>query len=241
MASIRLLQSIGSRYAQDYITRFGFDAQKHPPYLTMALGAGTVTAWQQVAAYSVFANGGYRVDPYLIKQITDRNGEVLATTQPVKAGDENLRVIDARNAYIMDSMLKDVVRRGTARRALALGRSDIAGKTGTTNDYVDAWFCGYNPDLVAVAWIGFDQPRRLGDGETGGSAALPIWLDYMQVALKKVPERVPVRPEGLAEITSIDPLTLQELHELIYQEYVPIVEEEQRAQVNPFFGNSLTP
>ena len=241
MASIRLLQSIGPRYAQDYITRFGFDAEKHPPYLTMALGAGMVTAWQQVAAYSVFANGGYRVEPYLIKQITDRNGEILATTQPVKAGDENLRVIDARNAYIMDSMLKDVVRRGTATRAMALGRSDIAGKTGTTNDYVDAWFCGYSPDLVTVTWIGFDQPRRLGDGETGGSAALPIWLDYVRIALEKNPERVPVRPEGLAEISSVDPLTLQELHEFIYQEYVPIIEEEQRVQLNPFFGNSITP
>jgi penicillin-binding protein 1A len=242
MVSIRLLQSIGPRYAQDYVTRFGFDADKNPPYLTLALGAGAVTPWQHLAAYSVFANGGYKVEPYIVKQITDSKGTVLAAAQPVKAGDENLRVIDARNAYIMDSMMKDVVRRGTATRAAAvLKRNDIAGKTGTTNDYVDAWFCGYQPDLVAVAWIGFDQPRRLGNGETGGFAALPIWLSYMEKALKGLPERSLDRPEGMTSITTIDPTTQHEIQDLIYREHLPAIEEEVRRQDNPFLGGANTP
>ncbi len=242
MVSIRLLQSIGPRYAQDYVSRFGFDAEKNPPYLTLALGAGAVTPWQHVAAYSVFANGGYKVEPYIVKQITDSKGVVLAAAQPVKAGDETLRVIDARNAYIMDSMLKDVVRRGTAIRvAAALKRNDLAGKTGTTNDYVDAWFCGYQPDLVAVSWIGFDQPRRLGDGETGSFAALPIWMNYMEKALKGVPERSMDRPDGMTTITTTDPTTLHEVQDLIYREHLPAIEEEIRRQENPFLGSPNTP
>ncbi|MBI4986307.1 MAG: penicillin-binding protein 1A, partial [Rhodocyclales bacterium] len=168
MVSIRLLRSIGTQYAQDYVTRFGFEADKHPPYLTMALGAGSLTPWQHLAAYSVFANGGYRIEPHIVKQIVDGSGNVLAAMDPAVAGDESLRVIDARNAWIMDSMMHDVVRRGTATRAAqALKRSDLAGKTGTTNDYVDAWFCGYQPTVVGIAWIGFDQPKRIGNGETG--------------------------------------------------------------------------
>ncbi len=241
MVSIRLLQSIGTRYAQDYITRFGFDAEKNPPYLTLALGAGAATPWQQVAAYSVFANGGYKIEPYIVKQITDDRGNVLAASQPVKAGDENLRVIDTRNAYIMDSMLKDVVRRGTATRAAAvLKRGDIAGKTGTTNDYVDAWFCGYQPDLVAVAWIGFDQPKRLGNGETGSFAALPIWLGYMEKALKNIPERLPAKPEGLTTIVTTDPSTERQVQEFIYHEHLPAIEEETRL-TNPLLGGAQTP
>lgn len=243
MVSIRLLQSIGPRYAQDYVTRFGFDAEKNPPYLTLALGAGAVTLWQHVAAYSVFANGGYKVEPYIVKQITDSKGVVLAAAQPVKAGDETLRVIDARNAYIMDSMLKDVVRRGTATRvAAALKRSDLAGKTGTTNDYVDAWFCGYQPGLVAVSWIGFDQPRRLGNGETGSFAALPIWLGYMEMALKGVPERSMAKPEGMTAISTTDPTTLHEVQEFIYREHLPAIEEEiRRQEANiPFLDNPIT-
>jgi penicillin-binding protein 1A len=242
MVSIRLLQSIGTHYAQDYVTRFGFDADKNPPYLTLALGAGAVTPWQHLAAYSVFANGGYKIEPYIVKQITDSKGTVVAAAQPVKAGEENLRVIDARNAYIMDSMMKDVVRRGTATRAAAvLKRNDIAGKTGTTNDYVDAWFCGYQPGLVAVAWIGFDQPRRLGNGETGGFAALPMWLGYMEKALKDVPEQQPTRPEGLMAITATDPSTQHEVQEFIYREHLPAIEEELQRQTNPFLGNPNTP
>ncbi|NTV09741.1 MAG: PBP1A family penicillin-binding protein, partial [Zoogloea sp.] len=151
MVSIRLLRAIGAQYTQDYITRFGFDADKHPPYLTMALGAGSVTPWQMVRAYSVFANGGYRITPYVVKEMQDANGNVLAKVDPPVAGQTAERVIDARNAYLMDSMMKDVVRHGTAMKALSLGRGDLAGKTGTTNEYVDAWFCGYQPTVVGVA------------------------------------------------------------------------------------------
>jgi len=200
LVSIRILKSIGTHYAQDYITRFGFEAEKHPPYLTMALGAGSVTPWQQLTGYAAFANGGYRIQPYVVKQILDDKGNVLAEAQPVFAGDENLRVIDPRNAYLMDSMMRDVVRRGTATRALTLKRGDLAGKTGTTNDFVDAWFCGYQPTLVGIAWIGFGQPKKLGNGETGGFAALPIWIGYMEKALKDVPESSMPTPEGLITI-----------------------------------------
>ena len=200
MVSIRILQAIGTQYAQDYVTRFGFDADKHPPYLTMALGAGSVTLWQMARAYSVFANGGYRVEPYLVQRIVDDRGNILAQAQPPQAGDENLRVIDARNAFVMDSMLHDVVRYGTAARAMSLGRKDLAGKTGTTNDMVDAWFAGYQPTLTAVAWIGFDQPRKLGNTETGGVAALPIWMNYMSKVLKGVDEAFQPTPEGIASV-----------------------------------------
>jgi len=200
MVSIRILQAIGPRYAQDYVARFGFDEDKHPAYLTMALGAGSVTPWQMVGAYSVFANGGYRVEPYLITRITDAAGRVLAQSNPVKAGDENARAIDARNAFIMDSMLRGVVRNGTARRALSLNRTDLAGKTGTTNDSHDAWFAGYSPAVVAITWVGHDQPRKLGDRETGGGLALPIWMTYMGKALAGVPEQTPTPPEGVVEV-----------------------------------------
>jgi penicillin-binding protein 1A len=187
MISIRILDKIGPAYAQEYITRFGFDADKNPPYLTLALGAGSVTPLQLAAAYSVFANGGYKVNPYLISKITSSDGKPLFEVMPNKAGDDTLRVIDARNAYVIDSLLKDVVRYGTATRALSLKRSDIAGKTGTTNDSIDAWFAGYHPKLVGVAWIGFDKPRNLGNKETGGGLALPIWINYMQKALPSLP------------------------------------------------------
>lgn len=227
MVSIRLLRAIGTKYAQDYITRFGFDAEKHPPYLTMALGAGSVTLWQQLRAYSVFANGGYRIEPYIIRQILDEKGNVLAATRPAVAGDESLRVIDARNAWLIDSMLHDVVRRGTATRAAkVLQRGDLAGKTGTTNDYVDAWFCGYQPTVVGIAWIGFDQPRRLGNGETGGAAALPIWIGYMQNALKNVPETWNEPPAGLITITADDPASGKTGKDMAYQESLPTPPEE---------------
>ncbi len=217
LVSVRLLRSIGTRYAQDYVTRFGFDADKHPPYLTMALGAGSVTPWQMLGAYSVFANGGYRVEPYIVKEIIDSSGNVLAQTKPTPVGDESRRVIDVRNAYLMDSMMHDVVRRGTATKALKLKRRDLAGKTGTTNDYVDAWFCGYQPNLVAIAWIGFDQPRNLGNGETGGSAALPIWINYMAKALKNVEEAHMPKPDGLATIVMAD----SGRTEYVYRENLP--------------------
>jgi len=183
MISIRILDRIGPAYAQEYVTRFGFDPEKNPPYLTLALGAGAVTPLQLAGAYAVFANGGYKINPYLISKITDNNGKTLFQVTPEKAGDENLRIIDARNAFLIDSMLKDVIKHGTAMRALSLKRSDIAGKTGTTNDSIDAWFAGYHPKLVGVAWIGFDKPKNLGNRETGGGLALPIWIGYMQKAL----------------------------------------------------------
>jgi len=148
-------------------------------------------------AYSVFANGGYKINPYLINKITDNNGNILVQAKPDKAGDEANRVIDERNAFLVDSMLKDVVRYGTAAKAMVLKRTDLAGKTGTTNDSFDAWFAGYQSKLVGIAWIGFDQPRNLGNRETGGGLALPIWIGYMQKALKDVPmEERPV-PNGI--------------------------------------------
>ncbi|MBU0594474.1 MAG: penicillin-binding protein 1A [Gammaproteobacteria bacterium] len=200
LVSIRILQSITPEYAQDYITRFGFDAAQHPAYLTMALGAGSVTPLQMVAGYSVFANGGYRVKPYFIDRIVDPRGTVLAQSKPARAGESAERVIDARNAFIMTSLMQDVVRQGTATKAMQLGRHDLAGKTGTTNDQIDAWFCGFNSKLVAVAWIGFDRPRSLGGNETGGHAALPIWVSYMGKVLKSVPESNYPVPEGVSVI-----------------------------------------
>jgi len=198
MVSIRILQSIGTTYAQDYATRFGFDAAKHPPYLTMALGAGSVTPWQMVTAYSVFANGGYRINPFVVREIRDGGNQVLAVSAATEAGNEESRVIDPRNAFMMDAMLRDVTIYGTAAKASAiLKRHDLAGKTGTTNEYLDAWFCGYQMTVSGCAWIGFDQPRKLGDKETGGAAALPIWIGYMGRALKDVPMLLPQAPEGL--------------------------------------------
>lgn len=200
LVSVRILQSVGPQYAQDFVTRFGFDADKHPPYLTMALGAGSVTPWQMASAYSIFANGGYRVQPYFITKITDSQGRVLAQASPTLAGDESLRVLDERNVFLMDSIMKDVTRFGTAARAASLKRTDLAGKTGTTNDAVDAWFAGYNPALVAVAWVGYDQPKNLGPRETGGAAALPIWIGYMNKALSGVPNIQRPVPEGVVSL-----------------------------------------
>ncbi|RCJ08143.1 penicillin-binding protein 1A [Cupriavidus necator] len=194
LVSVRILRAIGTQYAQDYITRFGFEADKHPAYLPMALGSGAVTPLQMAGAYSVFANGGYRVNPYLIQKVVDARGNVISETQPQRAGSDAVRVLDARTAFIADTMLRDVVRMGTANSAKQrLGRNDLAGKTGTTNDAVDAWFAGYTPNLVAIAWMGYDQPKSLGVRETGGGLALPIWVGYMSKALKGVPES-PERP-----------------------------------------------
>jgi len=197
MVSIRILDAIGPKYAREYVTRFGFEADKHPPYLTMALGAGSVTAWHMARAYSVFANGGYLLQPYFIQKIVDDRGNLLALADPRRAGDEELRVIDERNAFIMDNMMQDVVRTGTAARAARLGRADLAGKTGTTNEFVDAWFAGYQPALVAVAWVGFDQPKTLGKNQTGGVVALPLWLGYMEKVLNEIPEMPREMPPGV--------------------------------------------
>jgi penicillin-binding protein 1A len=225
LVSIRILQAIGPQYAQDYIKRFGFDPKLHPPYLTMALGAGNATPLQMAQAYSVFANGGYRVAPYFIERIEDNRGNVLAQAQPPRAGDSADRVIDERNAFIMQSIMRDVVRVGTAARAMKLGRNDLAGKTGTTNDFIDAWFCGFNPTLVAIAWIGFDQPQTLGRGETGGVAALPIWMSYMGAVLKGAAEQ-PFSPPAGVMTARVDPDTGLKsegggLSEYFYQEFGP--------------------
>lgn len=200
MISIRVLQAIGPQYGQEWITRFGFDADKHPAYLTMALGAGSVTPLQMASAYAVFANGGYRVNPFLVTKVTDTKGRVIVEPHPV-ALDESMRVIDARNAFVMTSLLQEVTRSGTAARAQAmLKRPDIYGKTGTTNDSLDAWFAGFQHDLVGVVWIGYDTPRKLGSRETGGGLALPVWIDYMSYALKGVPVQEPTPPEGVLNL-----------------------------------------
>lgn len=197
MVSIRILQSITPRYAQDYITKFGLDAEKHPPYLTMALGAGSVTPLQMLTGYSVFANGGFRTTPYFIQRIEDAQGRILSKTVPVVANEGAEQVIDVRNAYTMVSMMQDVVKHGTAIRAMQLGRQDLAGKTGTTSDSIDAWFCGFQPTIVGISWMGFDQPHSLGDKETGGGAALPIWMSYMEKVLKNVPQAEYSMPDNM--------------------------------------------
>ncbi len=200
MISIRILQAVGPKTAQEWVGRFGFDPEKHPPYLTMALGAGSVTPLQMASAYSVFANGGYRVNPWLIAKVTDHKGRVLSETASHVAS-EQPRAIDARNAFIMNSLLQEVTRSGTAARAQAtLKRPDLYGKTGTTNDSVDAWFAGYQPTIAAVTWIGYDTPRNLGSRETGGGLSLPVWINFMERALKGVPVMEPTVPPGVVNV-----------------------------------------
>ena len=200
MVSIRILQAVGTQNAQDWISRFGFDAEKHPPYLTMALGAGAVTPMQMATAYSVFANGGYRINPWLITKITDQRGKVLVESQP-PLPNESVRAVDARNAFIMSRLLQEVARVGTAARAQAtLKRVDLYGKTGTTNDSIDTWFAGFQPTLTAVAWMGYDTPRSLGVRETGGGLSLPIWITFMETALKGVPVMEPSAPQGVVNV-----------------------------------------
>ncbi|AIO42777.1 penicillin-binding, 1A family protein [Burkholderia cenocepacia] len=200
LVSIRILNHIGTKYAQQYITRFGFDAERHPAYLPMALGAGQVTPLQMAGAYSVFANGGFRVNPYLIAEVTDPNGAIVARAQPLIAEQNAPRAIDARNAYVLNSLLQSVAQRGTGARTNVLKRTDLAGKTGTTNDSHDAWFAGYQHTLAAIAWIGYDNPRSLGDRETGGGLSLPVWIDYMGAALKGVPEFKPTMPDDVQSL-----------------------------------------
>lgn len=200
LVSIRILQSIGTKYGQEWTTHFGFDADKHPAYLTMALGAGSVTPMQMATGYSVFANGGYRINPYLITKITDQRGKVLLESTP-PALNESMRGISARNAFIMDSLLQEVARSGTAAKAQAmLKRPDIFGKTGTTNDSIDTWFVGFQPTLTAAVWMGYDTPKKLGDRETGGGLSLPIWIDFMSYALKDVPVTEYTAPEGVVNL-----------------------------------------
>lgn len=211
MVSIRVLEAITPHYAQEWITRFGFEPEKHPAYLPMALGTGSVTPLQMADAYAVFANGGYRVRPQLITRITDNKGRLLVKTE-MPPPDESQRTLDARNVFVMTSLLQEVARSGTAAKAQAtLKRPDIYGKTGTTNDSLDAWFAGWGPGVVAVVWIGYDQPRKLGSRETGGGLSLPVWIDYMQVALKGVPVQEMPAPEGVINVGG----------EWYYEEYGP--------------------
>jgi penicillin-binding protein 1A len=211
LVSIRILRAITPSYARDHLTRFGFLADKHPADLTMTLGTGAVTPLQMAGAYAVFANGGFQIAPYLIRKVVDARGEVISETKAITAGDESARVLDPRNAFIMDTMMRDVVRSGTGYMASQkLGRKDLAGKTGTTNDAMDGWFAGYGSDIVAVAWMGYDQPRSLGSREFGGTLALPIWTDYMRHALRGRPEMQRTVPAGMAHVDG----------DWMYQEYV---------------------
>ena len=225
LVSVRILQAITPQYAQDYITRFGFDAKYHPPYLTMALGAGNVTPLQMVGAFGVFANGGFRVNPYFITRIEDANGTVIMQASPPRAGETAQRAIDARNAFIMTSIMQDVVKMGTAARAMQLGRGDLGGKTGTTNAFIDAWFCGFATGLVAVTWLGFDKPHTLGHNETGSQAALPIWMAYMGKVMKGVEEQARRVPEGVVQARINADTGLRDsgggIVDYFYQEYLP--------------------
>lgn len=226
LVSIRIIRAISPQYAQDYITRFGFDARRHPPYLTMALGAGSVTPLELAAGYSVFANGGYRIASHFIARVEDASGKVLMRANPGIAGEGAARAIDARNAFLMFNMMQDVIRGGTGAQARVLGRPDIAGKTGTTNDQMDAWFAGVQKRVAAVAWVGFDTPRTLGSNETGAVAALPVWINYMGKVLKSIPVDVPAVPEGVVAVrinpeTGIREDSENAITEYFYQENLP--------------------
>ncbi|HEV3241602.1 MAG TPA: penicillin-binding protein 1A [Casimicrobiaceae bacterium] len=232
LVTVRVMQAIGPQYAQDYIARFGFDPKLHPAYLPMALGAGAATPLQMLGAYAVFANGGYRVTPYFIDRVVDARGSILSSAQPAVAAQGAERAIDPRNAFIMTTMLRDVVRGGTAARAMQLGRQDLAGKTGTTNENIDAWFCGFNAAMVTVTWIGFDQPKTLGSNETGAVAALPTWMNYMGKVLKGVPEVPLAQPEGIVVARINADTGLREvddrggISEYFYAEYPPRARED---------------
>ena len=229
LVSIRLLRAIGVDYAVDYVTRFGFDKDRLPRNLSLALGSGTARPIEMVAAFAVLANGGYRVEPYLIDHVQREGGEQVYRAAPLvvceqcSAGGESPspspatapqprpapRVVAAENVWLMHSMMRDVIARGTGTRARSLQRADVAGKTGTTNDQFDAWFSGFTPDVVATAWVGFDKLGPMGKQETGGRAALPMWIDFMRVALAGVPENLLKQPEGLISVR-IDPRTGQQ-------------------------------
>ncbi|WP_414694212.1 penicillin-binding protein 1A [Oxalicibacterium sp.] len=200
MIAVRVLRKITPPFAKEHLTRFGFDPARQPENLTLTLGTGSVTPMQMAGAYAVFANGGFKLSPYLIQKVVDARGKMLLEANHPQAGDETARTLSPRNAFIMDSMLRDVVRSGTGYLAgQRLGRSDLAGKTGTTNDSMDGWFAGYGRNIVAVAWMGYDKPRTLGSREFGSTLALPIWTDYMRVALKGKEPFAPVVPPGVTQ------------------------------------------
>ncbi len=226
LVSIRLLRAIGAGYAVEYLERFGFDPGKLPRNLSLALGTASATPMQMTSAFAIFANGGYRIEPYFIARIEDADHKVLEQATPKTAGGNNPhaapQVLSPEIDFLITSMLRDVIREGTGKAALELGRTDLAGKTGTTNEYRDAWFAGFNSDLVAVSWIGFDQPASLGRAETGGRAALPMWMDYMRVALDGVPEKPLTPPPGVRKgpinsetgqpTTATDPQAIEEYY-----------------------------
>ena len=249
LVSIRLLRDITVIYAINYAKLFGFRISQMPKNLSLALGSGHATPWDMARAYAVFANGGYRIEPYIIKRIEDAKGNITMQAEPdtvcescslteviVMNEGESLgfkpakRIIPTQNAYLMNSLLRDVIRYGTGRKALSLNRTDLAGKTGTTNEQVDAWFNGFNPELVAISWVGFDSPRSLGQYETGGRAALPMWIDFMRVALKDLPDKPLKQPINMvtAKIDSrtgllADFSTDNAIYEIFRKRYVPEV------------------
>jgi len=225
LVSIRLLQDLGIDSTLRYIERFGFEKKDLPPNLSLALGTASLTPMEIAEGWSVFASGGYKTEPYLIERIEDRAGQILFVANPAQTPERANkhaqeandlqpadqaqpviaeRIIDERTAYIMTSMLQDVIKRGTGRRAMALGRDDLAGKTGTTNESKDSWFSGYNADYITTVWAGFDQPESLGRNEYGGTVALPIWMNYMAAALKDKPSHLQAEPEGMLTLR-IDP------------------------------------
>jgi len=249
LVSIRLLHSIGIPYALEHIQKFGFDINQLPHNLSLSLGSAEITPWEMARGYSVFANGGFLIDPYFIDEIKTYGDEVIFQSTPLTVchecidneeehsiDEENLneshnesegeitnpiieeqantetlyapRVVSAQNIWIMNSMTRDVIKYGTGRRALQLNRTDLSGKTGTTNDQHDAWFSGFNSNIVTISWVGFDKFQPLGSRETGARAALPMWIDYMRVALDGMPESIMERPKGLVNVR-IDPVSGQ--------------------------------
>ena len=237
LVSIRLLQTLGIQQTVEYIQRFGFKPEDLPANLSLALGTATLTPMEIATGWTTFANGGYKIEPYLIERIEDRDGKEIFRMNPLRVPERNTapadeatavtyaqqdsfipsdasetqqpqrfaeQVIDERTAYIMTSMLQDVIKRGTGRKALAMGRGDIAGKTGTTNESKDSWFSGYNADIVTTVWTGFDQPQSLGRHEYGGTVALPIWMRFMSAVLEGTPEHAPPEPDGILTLR-IDP------------------------------------
>jgi len=200
VASVRILRAISVAYAHGYLGKFGFDLAKHPKNLTLALGTGSVTPAQLAGAYSVFANGGYTVEPYLIAKIVDGDGKVIQEAKPRTTLPDEARVLDPRNAYVMDSMMREVTRSGTGGAVARLGRPDLAGKTGTSSDAIDGWFAGYGGGIVAVSWMGYDDSKSLGGKEFGATVALPIWIDYMRVAMQSRPPQERPLPAGLTQV-----------------------------------------
>ncbi|MDO7912035.1 penicillin-binding protein 1A [Pseudomonas monteilii] len=278
LVSIRLLQAMGVDKTIDYIAQFGFNKQDLPRNLSLALGTATLTPMEIATGWSTFANGGYKISPYLIERIESRSGETLFTANPARvpqaqqdqagiaAPEQPLnvqlpgeaapanaqlaatpqlpqiaeRIIDGRTTYILTSMLQDVIKRGTGRRALALGRDDLAGKTGTTNDSKDAWFSGYNADYMTTVWSGFDQPETLGRREYGGTVSLPIWMNFMGAALKGKPSHPPAEPEGILSLR-VDPISGRAARPDTPNAYFELFKAEDSPPSSGELGNGVAP